>query len=124
MRHMFLSTVRAAIAGAVLGSCASDAAQAPLPIDRIQLPPGFSISVLARVPSARGMTWGTEGTLFVGTNAGHVYAITLPKSGSGEAAVRTVASGLRQPVGVAFRKGALYVSAIDRILRFDDIEKR
>ena len=35
-----------------------------------------------------------------------------------------VASGLREPVGVAFRDGALYVSAIDRILRFDDIEKR
>ena len=38
--------------------------------------------------------------------------------------MRTIASGLRQPVGVAFRKGALYVSAIDRILRFDDIERR
>jgi hypothetical protein len=31
---------------------------------------------------------------------------------------------LRQPVGVAFRDGALYVSAVNRIVRFDDIERR
>ena len=36
----------------------------------------------------------------------------------------TVASGLKLPVGVAFHAGALYVSAVDRILRFDDIENR
>ena len=39
-------------------------------------------------------------------------------------ASRSIASGLREPAGVAFRDGALYVSAIDRILRFDDIERR
>jgi glucose/arabinose dehydrogenase len=32
-----------------------------------------------------------------------------------------VASGLTMPVGVAFRDGNLYVSAVDRILRFDGI---
>ncbi len=35
-----------------------------------------------------------------------------------------IASGLREPAGVAFRDRALYVSAISRILRFDDIERR
>src|SRR4029077_15224216 len=29
-----------------------------------------------------------------------------------------------EPAGVAFRNGALYVSAISRILRYDDIESR
>jgi glucose/arabinose dehydrogenase len=38
--------------------------------------------------------------------------------------VHTIASGLREPTGVAFRNGALYVSAVSRILRFDDIERR
>ena len=33
-------------------------------------------------------------------------------------------TNLREPAGVAFRNGALYVSAISRILRFDDIERR
>ncbi len=35
-----------------------------------------------------------------------------------------IASGLREPAGVAFRDGSLYVSAVSRILRFDDIERR
>ena len=42
----------------------------------INLPPGFSISVFAEAEDARSMTWGDEGTLFVGTrSAGQVYAI-------------------------------------------------
>ena len=96
---------------------------AQLPLDRIQLPAGFTIEVAARAPGAREMTFGARGTLFVGSNEGNVYAITLGASGA-DAKVRTIASGLRQPVGVAFRDGALYVSAVSRILRFDDIERR
>ena len=38
--------------------------------------------------------------------------------------VREIASGLRMPSGVAFRDGALYVAAVNTILRFDDIEAR
>jgi len=38
--------------------------------------------------------------------------------------LRVIASGLKLPVGVAFRDGALYVSAVDRILRYDGIEGR
>jgi glucose/arabinose dehydrogenase len=34
-----------------------------------------------------------------------------------------VASGLQMPVGVAYQDGKLYVSAVSRILRFDDIEQ-
>src|SRR5262249_27780519 len=92
--------------------------------DSIRLPRGFSISVLARVPNARAMTWGTNGTLFVGSRAGEVHAVILPQDGRGGAIVRRIASGLRSPAGVAFRNGALYVSEVTRILRFDDIERR
>ena len=101
-------------------------AQSTLPIDSIRLPPGFSIEVAARVPNARAMTWGAAGTLFVGTaQEGKVYAVTLPPAGSrGDARVQVIASGLREPAGVAFRDRALYVSAVSRILRFDDIEAR
>jgi glucose/arabinose dehydrogenase len=99
--------------------------QSALPVDQIRLPPGFTISVVARVPSARAMAMGPGGTLFVGSaTAGSVHAVVLPASGTGDAVVRTIATGLREPAGVAFRDGALYVSAIDRILRFDDIERR
>ena len=105
--------------------CASAAAQSPLPLERIKLPPGFVIETVARVPNARAMTWGSEGTLFVGSAAGNVYAVTLPRAGTQDSArVRIIAKNLREPAGVAFRNGALYVSAISRILRFDDIERR
>ena len=100
-------------------------AQSALPVDAIKLPPGFAIEVVARVPNARAMTWGAAGTLFVGSaSEGKVYAVTLPAAGtSGDARVQVIASGLREPAGVAFRERALYVSAISRILRFDDIER-
>jgi glucose/arabinose dehydrogenase len=35
--------------------------------------------------------------------------------------VQVIASGLNRPVGVAYRQGSLYVSAVSRILRFDHI---
>ncbi len=97
-------------------------AEADPALSRIKLPPGFRIELLARVPEARGMTFGARGTLFVGTLGGSVYALTL--SSSAPPVVRRVASGLREPVGVAFRDGALYVSAVSRILRLDAIEDR
>ncbi len=41
------------------------------------LPAGFTAEVLvADVPNARSMTWGSGGTLFIGTRrAGKVYAV-------------------------------------------------
>ena len=54
--------------------------------------------------------------------AGKVYAVRSREGKAVETLV--VASGLNMPVGVAFRSGALYVSAIDRILRLDKIEER
>ena len=106
--------------------CALSRAQDALPVESVRLPPGFAIEVVARIPNARAMTWGAAGTLFVGTaTAGTVHALTLPPPATkGEAVVRVIASGLREPAGVAFRDGALYVSAVSRILRFDDIERR
>ncbi|MGE5171148.1 MAG: PQQ-dependent sugar dehydrogenase [Rudaea sp.] len=96
------------------------AAQA-LPLERIRLPAGFTIELVARVPGAREMAFGTNGTLFAGSREGKVYAVTFDGA---RARVRTIATGLRNPIGVAFRDGALYVSAVSRILRFDDIERR
>lgn len=94
------------------------------PLETIKLPPGFTIAVYAdNVPSARGMTLGEDGILFVGTkDKGEVYAV-LDKNGDQRAdEVLTIARGLHMPVGVAYRKGSLYVSAVDRVLRFDNID--
>ena len=35
-----------------------------------------------------------------------------------------IAEGLKQPNGVAFKDGALYVITIDKVLRFDGIEDK
>ena len=108
-----------------LAASAAVCAQArDLPLDKIRLPPGFHITLFAAdVPNARGMAWGEKGTLFVGSRgAGKVYAL---RHANGKATqVRTVATGLNMPSGVAFLNGALYVGAVDRILRYDDIEAR
>ncbi len=127
VRESAAHTARIAFAAFMVLAMGAGAAgaQSALPLERIKLPPGFAIETVARVASARAMTWGTAGTLFVGTSAGSVHAITLPRPGTAEPArVRTIATGLRDPSGVAFRDGALYVSAVSRILRFDDIERR
>lgn len=97
-----------------------------LPLDTIKIPPGFTIALYTNnVPNARGMALGQDGVLFVGTrDKGDVYAV-LDNDGDQRAdEVLTIARGLQMPVGVAYRQGALYVSAVDRILRFDKIDAR
>ena len=95
-----------------------------LPLDKIKLPPGFSISIYARdVPDARSMTLSPNGTLFVGTRrAGKVYAILDRDHDNIADTVTTIAQGLQMPNGVAFHDGALYVAEVNRILRYDNIE--
>ena len=108
-----------AVAAALL---AAPFAHAALPIERIKLPPGFHIEVLsADVPGAREMTLSGDGVLYVGSMGGDVYALELK---DGKAIKRhIVASGLTMPVGVAWRNGALYVSAVSSIVRLDDIDR-
>jgi glucose/arabinose dehydrogenase len=101
---------------------------ADVPLAQIKLPPGFAIELWARVDNAREMTLGrvgaSGGTLFVGsTQAGKVHAVRFD-GGYKSQAVSIVASGIQMPAGVAYKDGSLYVSAVSRILRFDDIEQR
>ncbi len=107
---------KAAFALLLMAASAAGAEQ-PLPIERIKLPPGFSISVVARVPDARSMTLSPSGVLYVGNrDEGSVYAV------EGKRVIR-IAHGLNMPNGVAFRDGALYVAEVSRILKFEGIEK-
>ena len=97
-----------------------------LPLERIKLPPGFEISLYASgIKDARSMTLSPNGTVFVGSrSAGNVYAV-VDRNGDGKAdEVITLARGLKSPNGVAFQDGALYVAEINRVLRFDDVERR
>lgn len=96
------------------------AQSASLPLSSLKLPPGFEIELFAEVPNARQMALG-KNTLFVGSmRDGKVYAIPL----QGARKPVAIADGLDMPVGVAFRDGDLYVSAVSRILRLSNIESR
>jgi glucose/arabinose dehydrogenase len=95
-----------------------------LPLDRIRLPAGFRIDVYADpVPRARAMAVSPSGTVFVGTTEGTVYALTNRARGPKADGIVAVARGLHAPNGVAFRGGALYVAEVERIRRYDDVER-
>jgi len=86
--------------------------------DLLKVPAGFKIELFASdLNNARTMVLGKQGTVFVSTrSAGKVYAI---KDGK----VFTIAQNLNMPNGIAFHNNALYIAAVDRILRLDNIEQ-
>lgn len=63
-----------------------------------------------------------EKVIFLKTKVdGGVHAV-IPKNGAFE--VKRIIKDLIMPVGVAYHRGSLYVSAVSRVLRYDDIENR
>ncbi len=97
-----------------------------LPLERIKLPKGFKISIFAEdVENARSLCRGENGTIFVGNRQGDkVYALRDENNDGVSEKKFIIAKGLNMPNGVAFRKGSLYVAEVNRILRFDNIEKQ
>jgi glucose/arabinose dehydrogenase len=100
-------------------------ASAALPLDKIKLPKGFSISIFAEVDNARSLAISPSGTIFVGNrNEDKVYAVK-DIDGDGKADKKwTIASGLNMPNGVAFKDGNLYVAEVSRIHKFIGIESK
>jgi glucose/arabinose dehydrogenase len=99
-----------------------------LPLENIKLPPGFAIELWAKVDNARQMALGGTdargGVLYVGSmRAGKVHAVRFDANFRA-GRVSEVAAGLQLPSGVAWKYGALYVAAVNRILRYDDIDRR
>ncbi len=97
-----------------------------LPLHLVKLPDGFSISVYAEnVDNARSMILSENGTLFVGTRRkGNVYAVRDEDGDQRADKVYTIAGGLNMPNGVEVKDGNLYVAEVNRVLRYDSIEKR
>ena len=118
----------AALLALALGAGVADLAHAALPLEKLRLPTGFRVELVTdAVPNARQMALGRsadgKSMVYVGSrSAGKVYAFQIEGGRAGP--VRTVASGLEMPSGVAWRDGNLYVAAVSKILRFDGIDDR
>ena len=126
-----LSALTAILAGSVAGL----GAQQP-PLERINLPEGFSIHVYASgLENPRSMVLSPNGTLFVGSritpreiaqgappDAGQVYAV-LDRDGDQRADdVITLTQGLNAPNGVAFRVGWVEEPCLDVVVSQDPVD--
>jgi glucose/arabinose dehydrogenase len=98
------------------------AAADKLPTAKLKVPAGFNIEVYASgIANARSLAEGDKGTIFVGSRlVGNVYAITTDKDG--KRTVKTIASGLHRPNGVAFKNGTLYIAELSKISKVEKAE--
>jgi len=95
-----------------------------IPINRIEMPDGFEISIFAEnVLDARSMTKGEQGTIFIGSrDEGNLYALYDNNNDQRADTTIIIASNLNTPNGVAFYQGDLYVAEPTQILKYKDIE--
>jgi glucose/arabinose dehydrogenase len=97
------------------------AAADKLPTAQLKLPPGFNIEVYASgIGNARSLRVGDKGTVFVGTRFGNKVTAIVKKDGKTE--LKTVASGLYRPNGLAYHNGTLYIAELSQISKIDNVE--
>ena len=97
-----------------------------LPLESIVLPEGFDIDIYAdNVSNARGMSQSPDGTIFVGSRGeGAIYALQDYDNDMHADTMFTIDTDLNMPVGVAFKDGDLYVSAVSQILKYEKVLER
>ena len=90
---------------------------------RLTAPPGFSITKLPfSVPKARQLALTENGSLIVGSRkSGNVYAIPNALTAANPKVI-TLFSDLNEPSGLALENGDLYIAAVSKVLRVNDIE--
>jgi glucose/arabinose dehydrogenase len=81
---------------------------------QVSVPSGWTMSVFARVPSARLAAWAPDGTLLVSVPE-NGSVVRLTPDGRGTADVSVLLDGLNQPHGLAFAGTTLYVAQSDRV---------
>lgn len=86
-------------------------------LSKIMLPKGYMIEVYTdQVPNARAMDFAEDGTLFAGSMAeGKVYAVRPDRT------VVIIDDSLEMPTGLDYYDGDLYVAAVSRILKYENI---
>lgn len=90
----------------------------------LEAPAGFTIETLNfEVPNARQMALSDNGTLYVGTRRkGVVYAVPEALTTAAPEVVE-IASGLKMPSGIALKNGHLYIGALNKIIRINDVDR-
>ncbi len=95
---------------------------APIPVEKLQLPPGFEVSVYASgLETPRQMALADNGVVFVGSMHDKVYALEPSTDLKKAQKIDVIAKNLNYPNGVAFRDGTLYVAEIQKISAYQDI---
>ncbi|HEV2429880.1 MAG TPA: PQQ-dependent sugar dehydrogenase [Burkholderiales bacterium] len=95
-----------------------------IPVSKLKVPAGFKVELWASgLPGGRAMALSDDGKkVYVGTRIiGRVYEVT---NEGDKRTVRVVVDKLTQPAGVAYKDGALYVFAIDKVLKYDGIASK
>ena len=94
-----------------------------LPQAKLKVLPNFHVEVYASgVANARSLRIGEKGTVFVSSRLlGNVYAV-VDKDGKRQ--IKTLASGLNSPNGIALQNGTLYIAEINKISKIDNVESQ
>lgn len=111
---------------ASLFGCNSSHDRAQQILQKLQLPEGFSAEIYtSEVPNARQLALGSNGIVYAGSRQeGNVYAIIDKNNDHVADNVYTIASDMRMPSGIAYHEGSLYVAAVSKIWRYDDIDNQ
>jgi glucose/arabinose dehydrogenase len=85
---------------------------------RLQAPPGWKVTVWARVPSARLLAWTPDNRLLVSRPKSGDVVELIPRSGGATPIQRTLVSGLEQPHGLALAGNTLYIAESNQVDSF------
>jgi glucose/arabinose dehydrogenase len=91
---------------------------APFDVDRqVLIPSGWTMSVFARVPSARLAVWAPDKTLLVSVPENGTV-VRLVSDGAAKATESVLLRGMNQPHGLTFAGSTLFVAQSDRVDKF------
>lgn len=100
---------------------APDLAQAPFDEPRQALiPPGWTLSVWARMPKPRLAAWTPDGALLVSVPSAGEVVVLRPTENAPTSAV--LLEGLDQPHGLTFAGNSLYVAESDQVDVYDYVD--
>jgi glucose/arabinose dehydrogenase len=101
-----------------------DQSDPKLPLEKLKLPEGVTISIFAVVPNARSMTLGEKGQVFVGSRRSQVYRVWDPNLDGKADRVEQIFTDLNSPNGVAYRDGTLYIAEIPRVIKVPKVNEK